>query len=80
MLNPDQLARLKTVTAETLGVDEEDLQPDSSPQTLPSWTSFSHLTLMGAVEDAFGCTFSMEDMAGVADFDALCDLVSRHVG
>ena len=70
-LSTDQETRLKTITAETLGVDADEITEDTSPQTVASWTSFQHLTLMAAVEEAFGCQFSMEEMTGITCFGDL---------
>lgn len=71
MLTPEHEDRLKTLTAETLGVDPDEITNDASPQTVASWTSFNHLTLMAAVEETFGCQFSMEEMTGIANFGDL---------
>ncbi len=76
-MTSEQDDRLKTITAETLGVDPEEITDEASPQTLGAWTSFQHLTLMAAVEEAFGLTFSMEEMTGVHDYAELRALVAQ---
>ncbi len=78
-MTPEQEQHLKEVTAEAFGVDVDEIDDKTSPQTLAAWTSFSHLTLMSAVEEAFGLTFSMEEMTGVHNFSELRQTVAPHV-
>ncbi|MEO7716600.1 MAG: acyl carrier protein [Capsulimonas sp.] len=80
MLTIDNETKLKDIVAETLGVDAEEIEGTASPATLPSWTSFNHLTLMSAVEEAFGLTLSMEEMTGVKSYADLAATVGRHLG
>ncbi len=67
--------KLREVVADTLGIGEDEVDDTLSPQTNPAWTSFSHLTLMSAVEEAFGIQFSMDDMAAAQNYSKLVALV-----
>ncbi|MES2459967.1 MAG: acyl carrier protein [Armatimonadota bacterium] len=67
VLSADNEARLQSVLTETLGVTAADLTDDASPQTIPTWTSLNHLSLMAAVEETFGVTFSMEEMGAAGE-------------
>lgn len=78
-MTQEQNQHLKEITADAFGVDVDDINDQTSPKTLAAWTSFSHLTLMSAVEDAFGITFSMEEMTGAHNFPELCRTVSAHL-
>jgi Acyl carrier protein len=73
-------ARVRQVVGDTLNVDPETVDDHSSPQTIAEWTSFNHLTLMAAAEEAFGMTLSMEEMNSVKSVGDLTDLVRRHAG
>ena len=79
MLTPENEARLKEVVAETLGLTEDEIAAETSPQTEPAWTSFSHLTLMSAVEEAFGIQLSMAEMTAAQSFGRLAEIVARQV-
>lgn len=68
-------ARLREVVADTLGIADDEVGESLSPQTNPAWTSFSHLTLMSAVEEAFGIQFSMDDMAAAQSYPKLVALI-----
>jgi acyl carrier protein len=73
----EQEERLREVVAETLGIDSEDVDDETSPQTVAAWTSLNHLTLMSAVEEAFGIQMSMEDMAVAQSYATLRETVDR---
>ena len=75
--NGDEL-RLRQITAETLGIDDIEIDNDTGPETTPSWTSIVHLSLMSAVEEGFGVQFSMEEMTGVKSYSDLKELLSCH--
>lgn len=72
--------RLRRVVAQTLGVAEGDVLANASSQTLAAWTSLAQLTLMAQVEEEFGLTFSMEEMATLSDFRSLCSKVGDYGG
>ena len=52
-----------TVTASTSSADIED------------WDSLSHITLISAIEDAFGMQFSMKEVLGLANVGELAEIV-----
>ena len=76
-MTAEQEERLREVIAETLGIDIEDVGDETSPQTVAAWTSLNHLTLMSAIEEAFGIQMSMEDMAVAQSYATLRETVDR---
>jgi acyl carrier protein len=78
MLSSDDELQLKELTAETLGVDVDDINDESSNLTIPAWTSFNHLTLMSAVEQSFAITLSMEEMSSIKNFGDMAVIVAKH--
>jgi acyl carrier protein len=79
-MTDDVEERLLEVAATVLGVDPGVLSDDASPQTLATWTSVQHLSLIAAVEEAFAIHFSMADIYAAQSLGALRHLVSEHVG
>jgi len=73
----EQEEKLRDMVAETLGMDIEDVGDETSPETVAAWTSLNHLTLMSAVEEAFGIQMSMEDMAVAQSYATLRETVNR---
>ena len=55
-----------TVTADTTSGDIED------------WDSLSHITLISAIEEAFGMRFSMKEVLGMANVGELAQIVSAR--
>ncbi len=55
-----------TVTADTTSADIED------------WDSLSHITLISAIEEAFGMRFSMKEVLGMANVGELAQIVSTR--
>jgi acyl carrier protein len=71
--------RLREVAATVLDVDPDALSDATSPQTLMTWTSVRHLSLIAAVEEAFSIHFSMADIYAAQTLGALRSLVSERV-
>ena len=56
-------SKIVDVIAETLMIDTDDVSPAAAMGVVPEWTSFAHLSLMAAVEEAFGIELSMDEMS-----------------
>lgn len=79
MLTPENQGRLIEVIAETLGLPEDAITPETSSQTEAAWTSFNHLTLMSAVEESFDIQLSMEEMTSAQNVAQLAQIVAQHL-
>lgn len=53
--------RIYRVVSEVFGVPREEINADSSPDTIPSWDSLSHISLILSLEAEFGVSLSPED-------------------
>jgi acyl carrier protein len=51
--------------AEILDVEPDELDDESGPDTLESWTSRAHFELVTALEEELGVTFSQADIQGM---------------
>jgi acyl carrier protein len=63
--------RICEVVARTFGVDEQDVDGDTTAQTLGSWTSLAHLRLLTNLQDAFGVRFTMAEMTNMTSVRAI---------
>ena len=52
--------RLHRVLSQVLGVPAEEINDDSSPDTLPHWDSASHINLIVAIEGEFKISLTPE--------------------
>ena len=53
--------KLYSVISRVLGVPEEDISDDTSPDTVKTWDSLSHVNLIIALEHQFGVHLSPEE-------------------
>jgi acyl carrier protein len=72
-------SRIMDVIAEALMIDVDDLSLESAMGVVPEWTSFAHLSLMAAVEEAFGIELTMDEMSKATSVDTLTSILSQKV-
>lgn len=66
--------------ADILGVDEEEISPDSQLQSLEEWDSLGTLTVVSMVDDDYHVTILSEEIAGVQTAGELWELVQSKSG
>jgi acyl carrier protein len=71
-------ARVKETMAETFGADESDLPDDVSQQSYSSWTSLAQLTLLVALEEQFGVSFSITEMNSMSSLPQIVEVLSKR--
>ena len=54
--------RVYRLVSDVLGVEVGAINDDSSPDTIASWDSVTHINLILALEDEFGVSLSDEDV------------------
>jgi acyl carrier protein len=54
--------RVKTILSRVLGVAKDSLDGNSSPDTIETWDSSTHLTLVMSLEEEFGVQFTEEQI------------------
>lgn len=62
--------RIVKIVSQVFGVPECDVDDDSSPDSIPSWDSLTHIHLVLALEAEFGVTLTP---------DEAMDLLSVHL-
>ena len=75
-MNPDDL---KDVVAGVLGVPPSRLTADAGPETLETWDSLAHLTIVTAVEERFDIQFRMDEIRSIDCFGTLERLVRARL-
>ena len=63
----DNLSKYKKAFIETFSIEDKDLEK-LEYQSIDNWDSIGHMTLMSAIEEAFGITFETGD---IIDFSSL---------
>jgi acyl carrier protein len=59
---------LQELMATVLEVDVDSIGPGSDMDTVPSWDSLRHMTLVLALEEEFGVQIPDEDAAGITSY------------
>lgn len=69
---------LKELVARVLGIDEEEINDDSSPENIGSWDSFNGLMLASELEKNFKVKFTMGEVASVTNFKDIKENLKKH--
>lgn len=64
--------------AEALGVDESDIPDNARQEDFSPWTSLAQLTLIVALEEEFGLTFSISEMTSMNSLVTIVEVLKRH--
>jgi acyl carrier protein len=67
---------LRSIVADTLGLDAADVTPDLCRESEAAWDSLNHLRLITALEETFDVKLSMAQIQGITtagDLEALID-------
>jgi len=80
MPDPTLASRLRTLLAQHTGAPEASLGPGSTPQNTEGWDSVANLSLMEAVEEEFGVTFSTRDAMSLRSLGDLQAFLERARG
>lgn len=73
-MNPE----LRSVFADTLGLDPGSVTADTSRQSEPAWDSLNHLRLVTAVEETFGIRLSMAEIQAITTAGELETMIDGH--
>lgn len=67
---------LRLLLAKVFGVSAECVNDNASPQTMPAWDSLATVNMVVALEQHFGCTFSLEEMVQLGSVGAIRRLLA----
>ena len=70
--------QVRELIASTLDLDEHEVTDDISPATCSQWSSLYHLTLLLALEERFGISFSMDEMPEMTSLPRIVTSIERH--
>jgi acyl carrier protein len=70
---------IRDVMAAIFGVDPTDVGEDASQETIDTWDSLRHLSLILALEERFGISLTIDEITSLSDFRSVVTTVSRCV-
>ncbi len=62
---------LEQIFCSILEISPSDLRDESSQATLANWSSLAHLSLITALEERYGISFSTQEILGTKSFGNL---------
>jgi acyl carrier protein len=70
---------IRSLASDVLGVPVAELTRDSSPETVATWDSVAHLSLVLAVEQELGIAVNVDELDQVTSIGALADTAERYL-
>ena len=72
------MINLKNLWANTLGVDESEINDDLIYQSLPQWDSVGHMNIVAALENTFDLMLEMDEIIGMNSFAKCKEILTKH--
>ncbi|HEY1336585.1 MAG TPA: acyl carrier protein [Bryobacteraceae bacterium] len=69
--------RIQRIIADVMQFPVEEVTPESSPDTIPTWDSIAHLNLVMAVEQEFGLSLLPEEIEQLLSVELVVALVEE---
>ncbi len=63
---------------DALGVSSSELGDNLEYQSVESWDSVGHMSLIAALEDAFGISMEMDDIIDFSSYNKGFELLSKY--
>lgn len=73
------LEEVRTIAADTFGMDPRKLNASSSPEQVEAWDSVQHLNLVLALESRYGIQFEPEEMERMKDLGEIAALLGAKI-
>jgi acyl carrier protein len=74
-MNSSNWETLRRIAGDIFGQPSESLAPASSPESIESWDSVRHLSLVLAIEEHFGVEIEPEEFEKMNSLEAISTLV-----
>jgi acyl carrier protein len=73
------LDRIRQIASDVFDVPLENIQAASSPETIESWDSMTHLNLVLALEENFNLRLSPEEMEAMRSLSQIATLLESKL-
>jgi acyl carrier protein len=68
--------QIRSIAADVLDLDPAKLTPASSPESIESWDSVQHLSLVLALEQKYDLQFEPSEIDSMKNLGAIADVVA----
>jgi acyl carrier protein len=70
--------RVFQTVGRVLGMSPQDINEQSSPETVANWDSLKHMNLVLALEEEFGVTFTDDEIMSMLSVELILDTLSTR--
>ena len=71
--------KLKSIFAESLGIDEALVTDSLRYAEIPQWDSVAHMALVAAIEEGFDIMIDTEDVIDMSSFEKAKQIVVKYL-
>lgn len=71
--------KLKSIFAESLGIDEGIVTDSLRYAEIPQWDSVAHMALIAAIEEGFDIMIDTEDVIDMSSFEKAKQIVAKSL-
>ena len=72
-------SRVKNILSSILGVSEDEINKDSSPNTIETWDSMKQIDLVISLEEEFEIEFFNEQIIQIVDYKSLVEVLKESI-
>ena len=72
-------SKLKSIFAESLGIDESVVTDNLRYAEIPQWDSVAHMALVAAIEEGFDIMIETEDVIDMSSFEKAKQIVNKYL-
>ena len=78
MNNPSHEDQVVAVFARVLGIDAAQVADELRYNTIPQWDSIAHMSVVAALEEAFGVMIDMDDVIDMSSVGKAREILRKH--
>ena len=71
--------RVKNIMSAVFEIPVNDINNNSSINTIEVWDSLKHMNLIFSLEEEFDIEFEMDEIALLIDYKSICNLVDKKL-
>ncbi|MDN4492214.1 acyl carrier protein [Ureibacillus aquaedulcis] len=70
--------KLRTIFAESLGIEESRVTEDLTYNSIPEWDSIAHMALISEIDDQFDTMLDTEDVLEMSTFAKAKEILAKY--
>ena len=71
--------KLRSILAEAIELEPDEIDDASSPDTTPEWDSFAHMNMVAVIEKEYGISLTIDEVIEMQSLPKIVEIVSRKL-